>query len=614
MKKHFQKKQITSHILYNKIKNKTKLKEKQVKKQVKKKKRRLIKMNKGYINNNIKDYIKQLTMNQELTINEIKKELDNKYKDNNISTNYIRTFINENNLNYKRCDNSKYTGQKSPYFIPEVVEYIKNYSKNNKGFKLSELNKAIEKDINIKIPYQRIYKYLIKNNIDFERCERGKGHKKTNKTNKIDSTELLDIAQRIIFLTHNGDYTIQDLKDIIDREYLDNQLSLEQIKEFLLEHHLDFMEEENNKIKLDNDQNNKFKISLGIHGRGFALFTQKVSDYITSLDLENLTLEEISNLLYNKYKDERFKSINRISEFLDKWNLPYKKLDSDIKNDKNLSNNNNEIIKDININDNMKDDNLVNEDKVYKERVDNVRKEINEVLNQKYKEQNCDTIHKYNTKDYINALEIIKYINQYYSEIVKKENDQHEIMNMYQMDIIHEMENVLSAPGDTTLQDKLHVLREERRQVQYDLEDLDIIKNWLDSINILKVSDTIDRLKRKQKNRQDVKYRVNVDNALVDKYEWAVKDTERDVLRNRNDEKIIGSYNVTPLLNTSTKLFRVSANISYDNNDKPVIWTKNYTAVNDKHALELGKRALNYLKKLNNHIIKIDNIKVEENK
>ena len=47
-------------------------------------------------------------------------------------------------------------------------------------------------------------------------------------------------------------------------------------------------------------------------------------------------------------------------------------------------------------------------------------------------------------------------------------------MNAYQSDIVHEQEHIIAQPGDTYLQDKLHILRKERRYYEHDTNDIGV--------------------------------------------------------------------------------------------------------------------------------------------
>lgn len=151
-----------------------------------------------------------------------------------------------------------------------------------------------------------------------------------------------------------------------------------------------------------------------------------------------------------------------------------------------------------------------------------ISEEVINTINRKSKLLDCYIDKEYNTQDYINMLEMLQYLCTNINILISKQNDRHDIMNSYQGDVIHTIENVESN-GDTYLQDKLHILRNIRRDCEYDAKDLQFMEQFLKSIDINKLNSIISTLKKAQSQREKCIYIPMVDIDMVKKYDWAIQ-------------------------------------------------------------------------------------------
>lgn len=156
-------------------------------------------------------------------------------------------------------------------------------------------------------------------------------------------------------------------------------------------------------------------------------------------------------------------------------------------------------------------------------RFEPIIEEVTQILNDKFKEVGCAVGYDYTVDDYIKAFTILRYLINNYKLIEQKRNDQWDIANAYQQDIVHEIENVVSKPGDTYLQDKCHVLRDVRRGYEIDKTCIGLMKPFLTTLTARtsEITKLIEKLEVQKSKQDDFIYIPKVDMSLVEKYSWA---------------------------------------------------------------------------------------------
>lgn len=161
------------------------------------------------------------------------------------------------------------------------------------------------------------------------------------------------------------------------------------------------------------------------------------------------------------------------------------------------------------------------------ERFKPIREEISNTAKIKYKQLKCDLEEDYETSDYLYVLNMLLYLVTNYERIINNRNTQHNVMNAYQEDWLHEMENTIAEEGSTYLSDKGHILRNIRRHIEYDYNDVYIMQDFLKSVNVQKLKVVIGHLTKFQTTRNNPKFVPAVDKTLLSKYGWAVNGVEK---------------------------------------------------------------------------------------
>lgn len=238
------------------------------------------------------------------------------------------------------------------------------------------------------------------------------------------------------------------------------------------------------------------------------------------------------------------------------------------------------------------------------DRFEPIRKEVNSVVSKKFKQLDCELQRNYTTQDYINMLEMLHYLSSNVDNIIKARRDQHDIMNAYQSDALHENENEIAKPGDTYLSDKLHIIRTQRRYYEYDCADLSIMQDTLYEIAKLPISNIIKSLTNILQNRNNPIFIPMVDCNMVDKYQWASSGTLSSAKVNKpiltsnrklnKDASSQGEETYSPARN-GNKLFRVSCELSGGGYGAFRHWHRDYFAYNEEIALSKGRNDLNNL-------------------
>ena len=288
------------------------------------------------------------------------------------------------------------------------------------------------------------------------------------------------------------------------------------------------------------------------HKGGKRLYPDEVYDYIIQNASPLVSTQELYEQIIERWPEiaETFTKI-KLGKYLYARSLPFRRLTDDeknvimaqartkrsekiepIKEELNVKNNLETVNIELNGMSNTKQfEDVVNtseteieEDKLYDEeaRFKPVIDEVNEVLNKKFDEVGCNLECNYSIQDYIDAFRILRFLVKNYKDVTQKRNDQWDIANKYQEDIVHTMENEISKPGDTYLQDKMHVLRDIRRGYELDKISVDHMKQFLSSMERrTNEFTTIIEFLEKQKSRKDTpKYVPNVDDSMIGKYDW----------------------------------------------------------------------------------------------
>lgn len=283
------------------------------------------------------------------------------------------------------------------------------------------------------------------------------------------------------------------------------------------------------------------------------------------------------------------------------------------------------------------------EEQAIEERLKPIYEEVDAVLKAKYKDLGCDFEVPYTTEDYIKAFEILKFIMDNKFNILNNGKRQHMITDAYERDINHACENTVSAPGDTYLQDKLHVLRKRRRQLEYMGKDVSMMRQFCDNPSYFSIKNTLSGLKYLQQVRADIGYIPYVDATMIGKYDWCIEGVKPingfAPLHVEDDEKVFDDYSeeeiaekarseqallkhqatlVTraetlnkqtrgPVLNT----YRVSCQISGGGYGAFSHWHKDYKAINEDIAKSYGDQELSEMKKKNPGIL-IQNVDIHK--
>lgn len=165
----------------------------------------------------------------------------------------------------------------------------------------------------------------------------------------------------------------------------------------------------------------------------------------------------------------------------------------------------------------------------YNKRFKPLEDEIDSVLQDKGEQLKCNVERTYNTDDYINMLDMLLYLAKNSESIINNRSTMHQLTNGYQSDMIHVLENEVAKPGDTSFSDKLHVLRNKRRLLEYDYNDMITLKRLLDTFNTELIENTISCLKTLRNNRNNFIFVPLVDDTMTDKYSWATKGDYKQV-------------------------------------------------------------------------------------
>lgn len=265
---------------------------------------------------------------------------------------------------------------------------------------------------------------------------------------------------------------------------------------------------------------------------GRAKYPDKVYEFIRSNVSKDKTARELHTELLEAMGDdiENIYTVNELTKYLVAMKLPYKRLTNEERQQLVIQSKQ----------ESHKDKVVENVEPIKKVEEENdrfapIREEVENVLNQKFKEVGCELGYNFSVEDYLDAFTIVRYLLNNFQQILQKRNDQWDIANAYQVDVIHEMENQISEPGDTYFQDKTHVLRDIRRGYEIDRECVEAMKPFLVGLSKYKsdISELIERIQNVKGKKDEPKYVPNVDTTMIDKYDWATQTSPSKKLMQR---------------------------------------------------------------------------------
>ena len=253
------------------------------------------------------------------------------------------------------------------------------------------------------------------------------------------------------------------------------------------------------------------------------------------------------------------------------------------------------------------------------ERFKPVREEIDNLLNIKFRRMNCSIEKDYTTDDYINMIEMLIYLKSNRDTIIKNRRSQQNIMNAYQSDALHEVENAILEDGNTYLSDKMHILRKYRRYYESDYKNVSILKPFLELLDIDTMQKVLDALKKNKTYIDKPVFKPLVDTTMVDKYDWAKSmdlssnksnisiihynpmtftksdNNGRPVTRIGVPEKTPPTSQLNSKMRRALKVFRVSCKISGGGYGVFKEWYRDYECTSSKTALAYATNTLNQL-------------------
>ena len=335
----------------------------------------------------------------------------------------------------------------------------------------------------------------------------------------------------------------------------------------------------------------------------------KLNDVKTKIDT-NIDIDNVTNVVDN---DEENLDVDIETNVVDN---DRENLDVDIETNVVETNNTNNVNMVTPINTNNDIDKNVNDEP---ERFKPVRDEINGLLDIQFKKMHCELKKDYSTGDYINMMEMLIYLKKNKDDIIKNRRSQQNIMNAYQSDTLHEMENAVLEDGNTYLSDKMHILRKYRRYYENDYKNVLIMKLFLDTLDVEVLEKILNQLKRSKTHTDSPVFKPLVDTNMVDKYDWAqtmdlTSPKSNITITAYNPAKFVQDNNKgrpltrvgipstlppTNQLNSkmrkSLKIFRVSCKLSGGGYGVFKEWYRDYECTNSNIALAYATNTLKQL-------------------
>lgn len=365
------------------------------------------------------------------------------------------------------------------------------------------------------------------------------------------------------------------------------------------------------------------------------IYTSEMIDVIRALARPTISVGELREMVKSRYPDKDIK-VSNFSNIISRYNIPHLKgrnsrktnVSEELVTQEELVSLNTDkaMIAPINLGEisNQKENPKQEELDIDGEpiRLVPIKEEVCKVLMTKFNAMHCKTAVDIDLPAYAKLLEMLQYLAQNIDELIKMRNNQYDIINMYQDDLLHEMENELAEAGNTYLSDKAYVIRGYRRFVESDRDALKQMKTlFLELKNVLKddkVKKVIGQLNYISKNNKSPKFIPTVDLGLIDKYDWAITGSQYSPKNNRavcvtNDiEKYINTksdelvevtlkQSENKLKNTTIRLspeeisrgfgiYRVSCKLSGGGYGAFKPWYKDYPCVKEEIALSFAQQ------------------------
>lgn len=364
----------------------------------------------------------------------------------------------------------------------------------------------------------------------------------------------------------------------------------------------DLSEEEKSKVLQNRINLSKGRPKTVVKNTKNLIYTASMIDVIKDMANDNITVKDLMEKIKSIYPEKNI-NIGNFTNIIARHNIPHKNRSKKNKSEEIIVNNITEEKLENNRYDNIQQ-NVLNyekylqkEDLTDEERLEPIEEEVTTVLYNKFKKDNCYNEIPYTTDDYIKMLEMLLNINEQKNTIVRNGVAQHRIMDLYEDDIIHETENILLPKGNTYLQDKLHVLRNKRRALEYNGGDISIMREFLNTINMSALKNTIKNLRQERESRVNFKYIPNVDETMIDKYNWCLATRENNY---KALEPIVIPYVTSTSNNKEPKqlnTYRVSCQLSGAGFGAFKSYYKDYQAISQDIALSYGEQELEKMKK-----------------
>lgn len=280
----------------------------------------------------------------------------------------------------------------------------------------------------------------------------------------------------------------------------------------------------------------------------------------------------------------------------------------------------------------------------------NILNEVNNIANTKFTAMDCRQEEKYTTDTYIKVLNILLDLCEHRGQILSNRQKQHDIMNAYQNDVLHEVENLDIYDTDNSLLLKLKTVRDKRRYYEYDYNDVGILKPFLETIDLNKLKMVLGQLNKFKEVRENIVYKPNVDITMTEKYDWVIKTkstNESDIKQTKITSTIteIGNVNqpnnkikpkfkqqlrpgqsfaqevITTQENIknnkvskrapNVKKFKVTCELSGSGYGAFSKWERQYTCLNDELAKSFAEQELNQIKAKNKGVL-VTNLSVTQ--
>lgn len=197
-----------------------------------------------------------------------------------------------------------------------------------------------------------------------------------------------------------------------------------------------------------------------------------------------------------------------------------------------------------------------------KVKIENIKSEVIEVLENCYTEHNCNIKSEIHIDDILMSLNILRELFLNNKELITEIKNKLDIIERYRRDINHESELEDIENNDELaiyISRKEHILNNIRRELKDKLEIYETVEPLIKTIksdkqlNIEQISSVINKVttKIKTQNCNKRSYIPYVDHSMIDKYEWCNKNGQKYVTK-----KKLANYEVTALkTNLSKKIF-----------------------------------------------------------